>query len=76
MTASVTGRRGLREIWMLAERPFVVPIPGTTKLHHLDENLGALTVRITPEELLQFRSQLAQITVVGARSSREAFRNQ
>jgi aryl-alcohol dehydrogenase-like predicted oxidoreductase len=81
LTRSWADRKGVTPVqfalaWLLAERPFIVPIPGTTKLHHLDENLGALTVRITPEELLQFRSQLAQITVVGARSSEEAFRNQ
>jgi aryl-alcohol dehydrogenase-like predicted oxidoreductase len=81
LTRTWADRKGVTPVqfalaWLLAERPFIVPIPGTTKLHHLDENLGALTVRISPEELLQFRSQLAQITVVGARSSEEAFRNQ
>jgi aryl-alcohol dehydrogenase-like predicted oxidoreductase len=62
--------------WLLAERPFIVPIPGTTKLHHLQENLGALNVEISPEELGQFREQLAQIEVVGARSREEALRDQ
>jgi aryl-alcohol dehydrogenase-like predicted oxidoreductase len=61
--------------WLLAERPFIVPIPGTTKLHHLEENLGALKVQITPDELQQFRAELSEIKVVGARSPEEATRN-
>jgi aryl-alcohol dehydrogenase-like predicted oxidoreductase len=61
--------------WLLAERPFIVPIPGSTKLHHVKENMGALDVRITPEELRQFRSELSQIRVIGARGREEAFRN-
>jgi aryl-alcohol dehydrogenase-like predicted oxidoreductase len=62
--------------WLLAERPFIVPIPGTTKLHHLEENLGALNVRITPDEQRRFRAQLAAIPVVGARPREQAFRDQ
>ncbi|MBY3416332.1 aldo/keto reductase [Rhizobium laguerreae] len=61
--------------WLLAERPFIVPIPGSTKLHHVVENLGALNVQISPEELQQFRTQLGQIKVVGARSAEEATRD-
>jgi aryl-alcohol dehydrogenase-like predicted oxidoreductase len=81
LTRTWADRKGVTPVqfalaWLLAERPFIVPIPGTTKLHHLDENLGALTVRIPPEELLQFRSELTQIKVVGARPGEEAFRNQ
>lgn len=62
--------------WLLAERPFIVPIPDTTRLHHLHENLGALNVHITPEELKAFRAQLSQVNVIGARARDEAFRNQ
>jgi aryl-alcohol dehydrogenase-like predicted oxidoreductase len=61
--------------WLLAERPFIVPIPGSTKLHHVRENMGAVDVRITPEELRQFRSELSQIRVVGSRARDEALRN-
>ena len=37
--------------WVLAQRPWVVPIPGTTKLHRLEENLGAVNVELTPDDL-------------------------
>jgi aryl-alcohol dehydrogenase-like predicted oxidoreductase len=53
--------------WLLAEKPWVVPIPGTTKLHRLDENLGALEVVLTPADLEEIDRAAAQITVQGAR---------
>jgi aryl-alcohol dehydrogenase-like predicted oxidoreductase len=62
--------------WLLAERPFIVPIPGSTKLHHVKQNMGALDVAITADELRQFRTQLAQVKVVGARAREEAVRDQ
>lgn len=55
--------------WLLAQRPWIVPIPGTTQLAHLDENLGANAVRFTPAELHDFNAALARITVRGARLS-------
>ncbi len=54
--------------WLLAEKPWIVPIPGTTKLHHLKENLGAAHVKITADELKEFRKALSGITVQGARA--------
>ncbi len=53
--------------WLLAQKPWIVPIPGTTKLHRLEENLGAAEVRLTPEDLEQIESAAARIEVHGAR---------
>lgn len=53
--------------WLLAQKPFIVPIPGTTKLHNLDEDLGALNVSITDAELKQFRKEFEEINVAGVR---------
>lgn len=53
--------------WVLAQKPWMVPIPGTTKLHRLQENLGALEVELTPDDLREIDSATSQITVQGAR---------
>jgi aryl-alcohol dehydrogenase-like predicted oxidoreductase len=53
--------------WLLAQKPWIVPIPGTTKLHRLDENLGALSVELTPDDLRDIESAASEITVQGAR---------
>ena len=53
--------------WLLAQKPWIVPIPGTTKLHRLDENIGALSVELTPDDLREIDSAAAKITVQGAR---------
>jgi aryl-alcohol dehydrogenase-like predicted oxidoreductase len=53
--------------WLLAQKPWMVPIPGTTKLHRLDENLGALTVELTPADLQDIDAAASKITVQGAR---------
>jgi aryl-alcohol dehydrogenase-like predicted oxidoreductase len=53
--------------WLLAQRPWIVPIPGTTKLHRLEENIGATAVELTPDDLLEIESAASQITVQGAR---------
>jgi aryl-alcohol dehydrogenase-like predicted oxidoreductase len=53
--------------WLLAQKPWIVPIPGTTKLHRLDENLGAAAVILTPDDLQEIESAAAKITVQGAR---------
>ena len=57
--------------WLLAQRPYVVPIPGTTRLHRLDENLGALDLELTPDDLAAIDEASARITVAGARYSPE-----
>ena len=53
--------------WLLAQRPWIVPIPGTTKLHRLEENLGAVNVTLGEGDLADIRSALADIDVAGER---------
>jgi aryl-alcohol dehydrogenase-like predicted oxidoreductase len=53
--------------WLLAQKPWIVPIPGTTDPHHLAENLGALAVDFSADELRQIRADLSTITIVGGR---------
>ena len=57
--------------WLLAQKPWIVPIPGTTKLHRLDENLGAAAVDLTPNDLREIDSAASRITVQGARYPEE-----
>jgi aryl-alcohol dehydrogenase-like predicted oxidoreductase len=53
--------------WLLAQKPWIVPIPGTRKLDRLDENLGAVDIALTVEDLREIRDAMANITVVGDR---------
>ena len=53
--------------WLLAQKPWIVPIPGTTKPHRLDENIGAIAVELTPDDLREIESAASKITVHGAR---------
>jgi aryl-alcohol dehydrogenase-like predicted oxidoreductase len=53
--------------WILAQKPWMVPIPGTTKLHRLEENIGAVAVELTPDDLRAIDSSVSQIKVQGAR---------
>ncbi len=53
--------------WLLVKKPWIVPIPGTTKLHRLEENLGAANVDLTPEDLRDIESAPSNIKVEGAR---------
>ena len=53
--------------WLLAQKPWIVPIPGTTKLHRLDENLGAAALELTSADLREIESAASKITVEGAR---------
>jgi len=53
--------------WLLAQKPWIVPIPGTTKLHRLDENIGAVAVELTSDDLREIESAASKITVQGAR---------
>jgi aryl-alcohol dehydrogenase-like predicted oxidoreductase len=57
--------------WLLAQRPWIVPIPGTTKLSRLEENIGAVSVELTPEDLRQLGSAASEIDVQGARYPEE-----
>jgi len=53
--------------WVLAQRPWIVPIPGTTKVHRLRENVGAVSLQLTPEDLRELEEAASRITVQGAR---------
>jgi aryl-alcohol dehydrogenase-like predicted oxidoreductase len=55
--------------WLMAQRPWIVPIPGTTQLKHLEENLGAIAVTFTPAELSAFNAAISKIEITGARLS-------
>jgi aryl-alcohol dehydrogenase-like predicted oxidoreductase len=58
--------------WLLAQKPWIVPIPGTTKLHRLEENLGGAAVALSPAELAEIDAAAAKITVQGARYNEAA----
>jgi aryl-alcohol dehydrogenase-like predicted oxidoreductase len=53
--------------WLLARKPWIVPIPGTTKLSRLDENIGATAIKLTPDDLGHIDAAAAQISVEGDR---------
>jgi aryl-alcohol dehydrogenase-like predicted oxidoreductase len=53
--------------WLLAQKPWIVPIPGTTKLHRLEENIGAVSVELTPDDLREIDTAASKIQVQGAR---------
>ena len=53
--------------WLLAQRPWIVPIPGTTKRHRLEENIGSVETELTPEDLAEIDLAASEIRVEGAR---------
>jgi aryl-alcohol dehydrogenase-like predicted oxidoreductase len=53
--------------WLMAQKPWIVPIPGTTKLHRLDENLGAVEIELTADDLREIDTAASEITIQGAR---------
>jgi aryl-alcohol dehydrogenase-like predicted oxidoreductase len=57
--------------WLLAQKPWVVPIPGTTKLHRLEENLGAARLELAPDDIRSIEAASARITVQGSRYSEQ-----
>jgi aryl-alcohol dehydrogenase-like predicted oxidoreductase len=57
--------------WLLAQKPWIVPIPGTRKLNRLEENLGAANIELTPEDLRDINSAASKITLMGARYTEE-----
>jgi len=68
----IGGRKGatpaqIALAWLLAQKPWIVPIPGTTKLNRLEENIGALAVELTAEDLREIDDAASKITVQGAR---------
>jgi aryl-alcohol dehydrogenase-like predicted oxidoreductase len=62
--------------WLLAQKPWIVPIPGTTNPRHLEENLGAVNVKLSPAELQEIRASLSKITLVGVRTPDSALKDQ
>ena len=74
LVGAIAARKGvtpaqLALAWVLAQRPWIVPIPGTTKLHRLEENLGAADVALTPDDLREIDAVASTITVHGDRYS-------
>jgi aryl-alcohol dehydrogenase-like predicted oxidoreductase len=57
--------------WLLAQKPWIVPIPGSRKLERLDENIGAVAVELTPNDLLEIEGALSKITIQGDRYPKE-----
>jgi aryl-alcohol dehydrogenase-like predicted oxidoreductase len=55
--------------WLLAQKPWIVPIPGTTKLHRLEENLGGASIQLSASDILEIDKVLAQLAIVGNRYS-------
>ena len=79
LVGTIAARKGVTPAqfalaWVLAQRPWIVPIPGTTKLHRLEENLGAVNVELTRDDLRQVDEAASQITVQGHRYSEGAQR--
>src|SRR3954451_14120274 len=72
LLGAIAGRKGatpaqIALAWLLAQKPWIVPIPGTTKLHRLDENLGAAAIELTGADLRDIDGAASQIAVQGAR---------
>ena len=72
LLAAIAGRKNvtpaqLALAWLLAQKPWIVPIPGTTKLHRLEENLGAASVELSADDLREIANAAAKIEVQGAR---------
>ena len=72
LLAEVARRKGatpaqLALAWLLARKPWIVPIPGTTKLHRLEENVGAVDLELTPDDLAAVDAASSQVEVQGAR---------
>lgn len=57
--------------WLLAQKPWIVPIPGTRNLEHLEENIGAAEIELTAEDLRELASAYSEVKVQGARLSAE-----
>jgi hypothetical protein len=70
-TAAGLGARPGTQAWVLAQKSWIVPIPGTRKLERLDENIGAAAIELTSDDLREIESAASQITVQGARYPEE-----
>jgi len=72
LVGEIAGRKGttpaqIALAWLLAQKPWIVPIPGTKKLERLEENTGAADVELTPDDLTEIGAALAQVDILGAR---------
>jgi aryl-alcohol dehydrogenase-like predicted oxidoreductase len=79
LLASIARRKGatpgqIALAWLLAQKPWIVPIPGTRKLHRLEENIGAVDVELTPDDLDEIEDEASKIEVRGDRYTEEAER--
>jgi aryl-alcohol dehydrogenase-like predicted oxidoreductase len=79
LISSIAAKKGVTPAqialaWLLAQKPWIVPIPGTTKLHRLEENLGGASVELTPDDLRDIETAAAHIAVQGERYSEGAQR--
>ena len=79
LVSAIAARKGatpaqLALAWVLAQKPWIVPIPGTTKLHRLEENLGAVNVELTPDDLHEIDAETSRIIIHGHRYSESAQR--
>src|SRR5487761_1206205 len=72
LVGQIAGRKGVTRAqialaWVLAQKPWIVPIPGTTKIHRLEENLGAVAIQLSSDDLRAIGQALAAIAIQGAR---------
>jgi aryl-alcohol dehydrogenase-like predicted oxidoreductase len=79
LLASIGGRKNATPAqvalaWLLAQKPWIVPIPGTTRLSRLEENIGATAVELTPDDVRELENAASQITVEGARYPEDLMR--
>jgi aryl-alcohol dehydrogenase-like predicted oxidoreductase len=76
LLARIAGQKGATPAqvalaWLLAQKPWIVPIPGTTKQHRLEENLGAAGLELTPDDLREIDGAASQIAIQGERYPEE-----
>lgn len=76
MLNDIAGRKAISTVqialaWLLAQKPFIVPIPGMDKLEYIEDNIKSVDVRLTPEDLQEIEQRLANITIHGDRLSKE-----
>jgi len=79
LLASIAQRKGatpgqIALAWLLAQKPWIVPIPGTRKLHRLEENIGAADVELSGDELAEIEAAASKIQVQGGRYNEAAER--
>lgn len=76
MVNDIAGRKGVSTVqialaWLLAQKPFIVPIPGMDKLQYIEDNIKSVDVSLTPDDLQEIEDRLANIAIQGDRLSKE-----